>query len=178
MMMWSIALCMVAMFVIYAFHRIFNNNSTNLKLPPGSNGLPFVGETLQLLFPSSSRDLHPYIRNRAKRYGPVFRTNIFGELVVISTDEEFNKQMIKEEGTSVELWLGPLEQVFLPGEARARLVKSDLIKYLRTTILSQVGPEPIKEKLLAQMEQIWSETFRKWSTQTSVEVQHGSANVM
>ncbi|MED6135576.1 hypothetical protein PIB30_047779, partial [Stylosanthes scabra] len=142
-------------------------------------GFPFIGETLQLLIPSYSPDLlHPFIKHRIQRYGPIFRTSVFGERVVVTSDEEFNKYLIREEGKSVELWVGPLSKVFLPGEDDSRLLGKDLIKYIRNIVLSHVGPDSIREKLLPQMEQICSQTLHKWSTQTSVEVQHSSANLV
>ncbi|KDP29665.1 hypothetical protein JCGZ_18827 [Jatropha curcas] len=41
-------------------------------------GLPLLGETLQLLLPRYSLDLHPFIRKRIQRYGPIFRSNVAG----------------------------------------------------------------------------------------------------
>ncbi|MED6128379.1 hypothetical protein PIB30_097167 [Stylosanthes scabra] len=141
-------------------------------------GLPFIGETLQLMIPSYSPDLHPFIKKRVERYGPIFRTSLFGEQVVVTTDEEFNKYLVKEEGKSVEIWSGPLSEVFLPGEEGAQLLQPDLIKYFRNVALSHIGPDSIREKLLPQMEQICSQTCHKWSTQTSVEVVHSVATMV
>ncbi|GMN37626.1 hypothetical protein TIFTF001_006978 [Ficus carica] len=50
---------------------------TNLKLaklPPGSMGWPFIGETLQLY----SQDPNIFFASKQKRYGDVFKTHILG----------------------------------------------------------------------------------------------------
>ncbi|XLR62054.1 hypothetical protein HN51_005342, partial [Arachis hypogaea] len=47
----------------------------------------------------------------------------------------------------------------------------DIMKYS-----NQVGPDSIREKLLPQLAHLYLETLQKWSTKTSIEVQHSSAN--
>ena len=47
------------------------------KLPPGSDGLPLLGETLTFI-----RDIFGFIHQRSQRYGPVFRTHILGKPTV------------------------------------------------------------------------------------------------
>lgn len=37
-------------------------------LPPGSMGFPLIGETLSLIRPSYSLDLHPFLKKRIQRY--------------------------------------------------------------------------------------------------------------
>jgi cytochrome P450 len=46
-------------------------------LPPGSFGLPLLGETLALAW-----DNHAFYRQRFKKYGPVFKTHLFGNPVI------------------------------------------------------------------------------------------------
>ncbi|MCA9516657.1 MAG: cytochrome P450 [Myxococcales bacterium] len=42
-----------------------------LPLPPGSGGMPLLGETLPML-----KDGYAFVRERVERHGPVFRTNV------------------------------------------------------------------------------------------------------
>ena len=50
-------------------------------------------------------------------------------------------------------------------------------KYMRSAVLSNIGAESIKERLLPQIEEFINKTLRAWSTQSSVEVKHAIANV-
>src|SRR5579862_3818416 len=52
-------------------------------LPPGSTGLPGLGETLSFL-----KDPYAFVRDRAAAHGPIFRTSLFGHrtAVVIGAD--------------------------------------------------------------------------------------------
>ncbi|VAI18333.1 unnamed protein product [Triticum turgidum subsp. durum] len=45
-----------------------------LKLPPGSMGLPYIGETLQLY----SQDPSVFLSSKQKRYGEIFKTHLLG----------------------------------------------------------------------------------------------------
>ncbi|MQL89221.1 hypothetical protein Taro_021781 [Colocasia esculenta] len=50
------------------------------RLPPGSSGLPLIGETLSFLAAnSSSRGFYAFVSTRRLRYGNCFKTNIFGK---------------------------------------------------------------------------------------------------
>ncbi|KAF3793892.1 Abscisic acid 8'-hydroxylase 3 [Nymphaea thermarum] len=65
-------LCVILLFLL----RMFCNkvNSVSSRLPPGSMGLPYVGETLQLY----SKDPSIFFATRQKRYGEIFKTHVLG----------------------------------------------------------------------------------------------------
>ena len=67
--MWIIGLCTVAVLVVYLTYWLnkWSNPKCNGVLPPGSMGLPLIGETLQLIVRSDSLDLHAFIKKRAQR---------------------------------------------------------------------------------------------------------------
>jgi retinoid hydroxylase len=54
----------------------------NLKLPPGTTGLPLVGESLEFLFNPE------FISKRYEAYGPVFKSNIIGRPTVFMVGPE------------------------------------------------------------------------------------------
>lgn len=51
-------------------------------LPPGTMGLPFVGETLPFLFNSN------FVEARYKKYGPIFKTRVLGRSAVFLVGPE------------------------------------------------------------------------------------------
>ncbi|XP_059623190.1 beta-amyrin 16-alpha-hydroxylase CYP87D16-like [Cornus florida] len=182
--MWSIiGLGIVTLFIIFITHCFYkwNNPKCNGVLPPGSMGFPLIGETLQLIIPSRSIDLHPFIKTRIQRYGRLFRTSLVGWPVVVSADPDFNSFVLQQEGNSVELWyLGTFSNVFgMDGESRMSAVGS-VHNYIRSKLLSKFGGESLKEvkELVPQLEQMVHKTLRIWSTQESIEVKHATATMV
>ena len=69
----------------------------DLPLPPGSLGLPIVGESLSFL-----RD-GDFSRRRHDRYGPVFKTRIFGQTTVFLKGEAANQLVFSQDGKALEV---------------------------------------------------------------------------
>ncbi|XP_011101634.1 cytochrome P450 87A3-like [Sesamum indicum] len=162
----SVVFLVGTLITIYISHWIYRwrNPKCNGALPPGSMGLPLVGETIQLVIPSASLDLPPFIKSRMKRYGPIFRTNVAGRPVIITADPEFNHFLLRQDGKLVDTWsMDTFAEVFDQASQSSR-------KYTRNLTLNYFGVEALKGKLLPQMEVMVQKTLSTWSTQESVEV--------
>ncbi|KAF3950838.1 hypothetical protein CMV_023455 [Castanea mollissima] len=185
--------------VIYLSYWLnkWSNPECNGVLPPGSMGLPLIGETLQLIVPSYSLDLHPFIKKKAqkyardncrhprppsspmsRKYGPIFRTSVAGSPIVVSVDPKFNHYIVKQEGRLVELWyLDSFSKLFeMEGENKTTAI-GVCHKYLRNIILNHCGANPLKEKLLPQIEEFVNKTLQTWSSHPLFEMKH-AASVM
>ncbi|KAJ6385357.1 hypothetical protein OIU77_028517 [Salix suchowensis] len=146
--MWAVGLVAVALVVIYYSHLImkWKNPKIDGVLPPGSMGWPLIGETLQFIAPGRSLDLHPFVKKRMQKYGPIFKTSLVGRPIIVSTDNEINKYIFQHEGTLVELWyLDSFAKFFaLEGETR--------------------------ESLLPKIEDLIHTNLSKWATQGPVDI--------
>ncbi|CAL5377951.1 unnamed protein product [Camellia sinensis] len=169
----TFVVALVTIFITHWVRKWRNPKCENGVLPPGSMGLPLIGETIQLLIPSRSLELHPFISKRVQRYGPVFRTNIAGKPVVVTTDPKFNHYILTEEGKSIELWYLDTFTSMLPIYA-----VGNVQKYIRNTTLSRFGVEGIRVNLLSQIEQVIQTTLRHWSTNQIVDVKHDAASMI
>ena len=63
---------------------------SNLPLPPGKFGWPIVGETISFL-----RDPN-FAKERYQKYGPIFKTHIFGRPTVIMVGAEANQFVLSK----------------------------------------------------------------------------------
>jgi cytochrome P450 family 90 subfamily A polypeptide 1 len=70
-------------------------------LPPGTVGLPIIGETLKLIAAYKTENPDPFIAERVRRHGRLFTTHVFGERTVFSADPDFNRLVLCGEGRSV-----------------------------------------------------------------------------
>lgn len=77
--MGPVALCIVALVVISITHWVYRwrNPRCSGELPPGSMGLPLLGETLDFFAPNTSCNIPPFIKKRIDRYYLVSHTYSF-----------------------------------------------------------------------------------------------------
>ncbi|KAL4284380.1 hypothetical protein GQ457_16G013650 [Hibiscus cannabinus] len=83
-------------FVMRQFQQQPNRESSNI--PPGSLGLPFIGETFHFMASiNSHKGFYDFVRLRTLRYGNCFKTNIFGETHVFVRSTASAKTILNNE---------------------------------------------------------------------------------
>ncbi|RDX60394.1 Cytochrome P450 87A3, partial [Mucuna pruriens] len=174
--MW--ALCLGALIIIGITHWIYRwrNPSCNGKLPPGSLGLPLLGETLHFITPHTTDDIHPFVKHRMNRYGPIFKTSLVGRPTVVSTDPEFNYFIFQQEGQMFQSWYpDTFTQIF--GKQNLGSLHGFLFKYLKNMVLNMFGPEGLK-RMISEVEQKACRTLQEWSCQESVELKDATKKMI
>ena len=68
-----------------------NSASTSHPLPPGSFGLPILGETLSFLFDPN------FAKKRQEKYGPIFKTHLLGRPTVVMIGSEANRFILSSD---------------------------------------------------------------------------------
>nr|XP_007140859.1 hypothetical protein PHAVU_008G147500g [Phaseolus vulgaris]ESW12853.1 hypothetical protein PHAVU_008G147500g [Phaseolus vulgaris] len=131
------------------------------KLPPGSMGWPFSGETLGFLKSHKSNSLGSFLKEHCSRYGKVFKSHLFGSPTIVSCDFEFNMYILQNEG---ELFPVDYPKVMhnILGKFSVLLSKGDLHRKLRSTIISFVSATKYETKFLHSMEILVLSTINSW----------------
>ncbi|ESR47616.1 hypothetical protein CICLE_v10003322mg [Citrus x clementina] len=176
--MWSI--CIIPLVIIiamtYCSHKWRNPTSKGIRLPPGSMGLPFIGETIQFFIPSKSLDLHSFLKSRINKYGPLFQTSLVGRSVVVSSDPDISHFILQQEGKLVELWYMDsfVRLVGLSGSVKdgSCIIAGSIHKRLKKLVFDQFGPQNLKAKLLPQLQEMINQALLNWTTQNFVELKH------
>ncbi|XP_022631596.1 cytochrome P450 87A3-like [Vigna radiata var. radiata] len=174
--MWP--LCLGALLIIAITHWVYRwrNPSCYGKLPPGSMGLPLLGETLQFFSPNTSYDISPFIKKRMERYGPIFKTNLVGRPVVVSTDPDLNYFIFQQEGQVFQSWYpDTFSEIF--GQQNLSSLHGFMYKYLKNLVLNLFGPESLK-KMLPEVEQTACRTLEKWSCEDCVDLKEATARMI
>ncbi|XP_074330639.1 cytochrome P450 87A3-like [Apium graveolens] len=176
--MWSAALIITAFLAISILHWIYKwrNPKCNGVLPPGSMGLPLLGETLQFFAPNSSSDIQPFIKERIRRYGPIFRTSLVGRPLIVTADPDFSHYVFQQEGELFQSWYpDTFTEIF--GKQNVGSLHGFMYKYLKGMVLNLFGPESLKN-MLPEVEMAARRHLKMWSEQDSVEMKDSSATMI
>ncbi|KAK4415959.1 cytochrome [Sesamum alatum] len=164
-------LYLVAPLVVAAALWVYRwrNPKCNGVLPPGSMGLPLIGETFEYFSAQPLEGIPPFIAKRMARYGPVFRTSLVGQPVVMSTDQEVNQYIFQQEGKIFQAWY--TQSGFrITGEKGLPVHAGNSHKYLRNLIRDIVGLENLKEELVHEMDRITRKHLSRWAHSHQVDV--------
>ncbi|KAG8089146.1 hypothetical protein GUJ93_ZPchr0011g27148 [Zizania palustris] len=137
------------------------------RMPPGSMGLPLIGESLRIISAYKTPNPEPFIDERVARYGSVFTTHVFGERTVFSVDPAFNRFLLSNEGRDVGCSY-PSSITTLLGKHSLLLSHGAEHKRLHSLTLTRLG-RPASPPLLAHIERLlvsiepgpWSESLRR-----------------
>ncbi|KAL9274027.1 Beta-amyrin 28-monooxygenase-like protein [Drosera capensis] len=171
----------LSLFSLFAYTMLFvslsisyiiykrNYKLTSQNLPPGTIGLPFIGETLQFL--SDGRRGYPekFILDRMSRFScNAFRTSLVGELVVVFCGKNGNKFLFSNENKLVNPWWPRSIDKLFPREEDENVNEES--KRLRKVFLNVFKPENFRH-YAAEMDMIARRHFStSWENQELVKV--------
>ncbi|KAK7859661.1 abscisic acid 8'-hydroxylase 4 [Quercus suber] len=144
--------------LLYVFLRKNKKESQQIaKLPPGSMGWPYIGETLQLY----SQDPNVFFAEKQKRYGEIFKTHFLGCPCVMLASPEAARFVLVTEAhlfkptypKSKERLIGPSAIFFHQGKYHTRL---------RRLVQGSLSLDAIKN-LVEGLGAIAASTFDSWA---------------
>lgn len=190
-------------------------------LPPGSRGLPLLGETLEFFAASPTLELVPFFKRRLERYmyiyyhfykpgaigplmifikvshqhltsagrrrrrrrrlvacrfGPIFRTNIVGEDMIVSLDPELSARVLQQEERGFQIWY-PSSFMRILGANNMVSMLGPLHRHIRNLVLRLFGPEALRLVLLHDVQQSTRDELRSWLDRPDVEVSTATSSV-
>ncbi|GLT78276.1 hypothetical protein SLA2020_498160 [Shorea laevis] len=174
--MWGMFIGALLLVFIICWIYTWRNPKCNGKLPPGSMGLPLLGETFQFFNPSTTSDISPFVKRRMERYGPIFRTSLVGRPVIVSTDPDLNHFIFLQEGQLFQSWYpDTFTEIF--GRQNVGSLHGFMYKYLKNMVLNLFGPGSLK-KMMPEVEQTACRRLKQWSCQGIVELKEATASMI
>uniref|UniRef100_A0A0E0MI90 Cytochrome P450 n=1 Tax=Oryza punctata TaxID=4537 RepID=A0A0E0MI90_ORYPU len=174
-MMYGVTL-VIGWFLLHGVYR-WMNPRCNGRPPPGSMGFPLVGETFQFFKPSPSIDIPSYYKQRMKRYGPVFKTSLVGQPVVVSLDPEVNRFIFEQEGKLFRSWYPETANTIF-GKKSVTVYSDTVHKFIRSFSAKLFGPNNMKESLIPELESAMRESFMTWAREPSIDVKESISNMI
>ena len=146
------------------------NHKSQMALPPGSLGLPLIGDTLNFLQDSE------FAKKRHQQYGPIFKTSIFGQPTVFMGGQEASLFVLSNDNqyfvvawpASTRALLGPLSLALQTGANHQNRRKLLYQAFGPRALVGYIGAmENITQRYLekwAKMETLtWYPELRKYT---------------
>ncbi|XP_057980095.1 3beta,22alpha-dihydroxysteroid 3-dehydrogenase [Malania oleifera] len=160
-----LSLLLSSIFIVLAvllFMRAAGFGGRKVRLPPGSLGLPLVGETLQLISAYKTENPEPFIDERVRRFGNLFTTHVFGEPTVFSADPETNRFILQNEGKLFECsYPGSISNLL--GRHSLLLMKGSLHKRMHSLTMSFANSSIIRDHLLVDIDRLIRLNLDSWT---------------
>ncbi|KAL5210626.1 hypothetical protein ABZP36_006249 [Zizania latifolia] len=111
------------------------------------------------------------------RYGPVFRTNLLGEDLIVSLDPELNNFVIQQEERLFQIWYP---------DSFTRIVGADSIlttlgsshKHIRNLVLRLFGPEHLRRAMIQEVQKTAQASLLSWLHHPSIELKEAVSNMI
>ncbi|GMN41150.1 hypothetical protein TIFTF001_010379 [Ficus carica] len=122
------------------------------NLPPGSYGLPLIGESISFVRAQTQNKTVQWIQDRVNKHGPVFKTSILGSKVAIVTGQAGNRFVFNGGDGALSL-NQPKSVTKILGKYSLFEITGPRHKLIRAAIAAFVTPESI-QRYLGDMESV------------------------
>nr|XP_043620050.1 taxadiene 5-alpha hydroxylase-like [Erigeron canadensis] len=152
-------LFLVSIFLyVYFFSR---GKKYSGRLPPGSLGLPLIGQSFDLLKALKSDEVEEWIKKRIAKHGPIWKTRLFGYPTVVLHGIAANKFVYTCDGNiltnkqppSISRIMGTRNIIELTGDDHKR-VRGALVSFLKPDVLKQYVAK-VDEEIQNHLETHW-----------------------
>ncbi|KAL1220607.1 Cytochrome [Cardamine amara subsp. amara] len=152
----------------------WRNPKTNGKLPPGSMGFPIIGETLEFMKPHDVLQFPTFVKERVLRYGPVFRTSLFGGKAIISMDVELNVEIAK--ASHVPGITKSIARLF--GKNNLFIQSKESHKHVRNLTFQLLGPQGLKLRMVQDVDHLARTYMEEGARNGFLDVKETSSKIL
>ncbi|KAM5556868.1 taxadiene 5-alpha hydroxylase-like [Rosa sericea] len=144
----SLMILVLTLIALFSGYFIKFKTSLGKKLPPGSFGIPLIGESISFIRAQKQDGSDEWIRSRVRRYGPIFKTSLMGSKTVVITGQAGNRFVLGGGDTgiggnqvaTVARILGK-HSIFEISGFRHKLVRSAITNFLKPENIQRIVGE-------------------------------------
>ncbi|OVA06097.1 Cytochrome P450 [Macleaya cordata] len=139
------------------------------KLPPGSLGIPIVGQSLSFLRALQANTGEQWLEERVRKYGPISKLNLFGASTVFLTGPTANKFLFTNDGTVIaNQQPKPIKMIL--GDRNLTELRGEDHKRVRGAIVSFLKPEVLKKNVVKMDGMVRQHFETQWKGRQEVKV--------
>lgn len=157
-------LFLLPIFILFIIRR-----RQSRRLPPGSLGIPIIGQSLGLLWAMRANTAEKWMTERAKKYGPVSKMSLFGKPTVFIYGQAANKFVFTNEGSKLSNGRPECVKMILGDRNLLELIGEDH-KRVRNALTSFLKPECLKNYIGKMEEEIREHLELHWKGKQKVTV--------
>ncbi|PKI73508.1 hypothetical protein CRG98_006089, partial [Punica granatum] len=158
---------------LYTLFFLFPKNPrSNNNLPPGRNGLPVIGETLEYVMAARKGKPEGFISERMRKYSPdIFRTSLLGESLVVFCGASGNKFLFSGQNKYVTSWWpqSMSKALMFPSAANNRSSGEESTKF-RSFLPEFLKPESLQHYIPIMDSMAREHLQKEWSPFEEVKV--------
>ncbi|CAJ2634047.1 unnamed protein product [Trifolium pratense] len=160
---------LVALLLLVPILFLLKRTKPSKRVPPGSLGIPIIGQRLGLLRAMRAITAEKWIEDRTNKYGPISKLSLFGKPTVLIHGQAANKfiftnggdSIVNQQTQSVKMILGDRNLLELSGKDHSR-VGGALVSFLK--------PESLKQYVGKIDEEVRSDILMHWEGKQQVKV--------
>lgn len=135
---------LVALLLLIPILFLLKRTKPSKRVPPGSLGIPIIGQSLGLLRAMRANTAEKWIEDRINKYGPISKLSLFGTPTVLIHGQAANKfifanggdVLVNQQTQSIKMILGDRNLLELRGVDHSR-VRGALVPFLKPESLKQ-----------------------------------------
>ncbi|KAL5718909.1 22alpha-hydroxysteroid 23-monooxygenase [Ranunculus cassubicifolius] len=177
--LWSV--CVTGIFILLSVILLKKISSkirskNRAPLPLGTLGWPIVGETIEFISSAYSNQPESFMNKRRLKYGNVFKSHIFGNATIVSTDAEVSKFILQSDAkTFVPSYPSSLTE--LMGKSSILLINGSLQRRVHGLIGSFLKSANLKAQITQEMEKHLQESMNNWKDDELIYIQDVAKNI-
>ncbi|XP_058742970.1 cytochrome P450 716B1-like [Vicia villosa] len=156
-----ITVLLVALLLLIPVIFLLRRTKPSKSVPPGSLGIPIIGQSLGLLRAMRSNTAEKWVEDRINKYGPISKLSLFGTPTVLIHGQAANKfifanggdTIVNQQTQSIKMILGDRNLLELSGKDHSR-VRDALVSFLKPESLKQYVSK-IDEEVKRHIQMHW-----------------------
>ncbi|XP_045786988.1 beta-amyrin 28-monooxygenase-like [Trifolium pratense] len=160
---------LVALLLLIPILFLLGKTKQSKRVPPGSLGIPIIGQSLGYLRARRANIAEKWIEDRINKYGPISKLSLFGKPTVLIHGQAANKFIFTNGGGNiVNMQIQSIKMIL--GDRNLQELSGKDLSRVRGALVSFLKPESLKQYVYKIDEEVRSHIQMHWEGKQQVKV--------